>query len=353
MPTKKVQIKEFLELAKFHPVLDVRSPSEYQHAHIPSAYSLPIFNDAQRAEIGTAYKKISRADAIKIGFKHFGMQLNKYIETVECLLKERDSKVLLVHCWRGGMRSAAMAWALEFYGYNVVLLDGGYKAYRAHVLKSFEHPYKFKVLGGYTGSGKTEVLQELKNKSEAVIDLEGLANHKGSSFGALGMPEQSSQEHFENNLSEELKQYYNYDEHENFVQLKPIWVENESQRIGLLNIPKVLFENIIKSDLYIIDIPFEERLNYIQSYYGQFDKADLIAAVLRIQKRLGGQETKNVVQLLDEGKQRESFAILLSYYDRTYLRFVDHGNRKNFHLQSTKVDAIENSELLLKLKDER
>lgn len=350
MPRKKVEIKEFLELAKYHPVLDVRSPSEYQHAHIPSAWSLPIFSDEQRAEIGTAYKKVSRADAIKIGFKHFGLQLNKYIETVECLLKEKDSKVLLVHCWRGGMRSAAMAWALEFYGYNVVLLEGGYKAYRNHVLQSFEHPYKFNVLGGFTGSGKTEILHALKNKGEAVIDLEGIAQHKGSSFGALGMPTQSSQEQFENNLHKELSNYFTSDESDQFTQPQNIWIENESQRIGLLNIPKALFQTIIKSPLYILEIPFEERLKFIQEYYGQFSTADLVSAVLRIQKKLGGLETKNAVQLLDEGKQLESFRILLSYYDRNYLRYADYENRKNIVLQAKHVNAELNAELLLKNK---
>lgn len=350
MPTKKVTIKEFLELAKYHPVLDVRSPSEYHHANIPHAHSLPIFNDKQRAEIGTAYKKVSRADAIKIGFKHFGMQLNQYIETVETLLKEKESKVLLVHCWRGGMRSAAMAWALEFYGYNVVLLEGGYKAYRAHVLQSFEHPYKFNVLGGFTGSGKTETLHALKNKGEAVIDLEGIANHKGSSFGALGMPEQSSQEQFENNLFKELSEYFTLDESDEFIQSQEIWIENESQRIGLLNIPKPLFQTIIKSPLYIIEIPFDERLKFIKAYYGQFSTADLVAAILRIQKKLGGLETKNAVQLLDEGKQIESFSILLSYYDRNYLRYADYENRKNIMIQSSRVDALLNAELLLKNK---
>ncbi len=350
MPRKKVEIKEFLELAKYHPVIDVRSPSEYQHAHIPSAWSLPIFSDEQRAEIGTAYKKVSRADAIKIGFKHFGLQLNKYIETVECLLKEKDSKVLLVHCWRGGMRSAAMAWALEFYGYNVVLLEGGYKAYRNHVLQSFEHPYKFNVLGGFTGSGKTEILHALKNKGEAVIDLEGIAQHKGSSFGALGMPTQSSQEQFENNLHKELSNYFTSDESDQFIQPQKIWIENESQRIGLLNIPKALFQTIITSPLYILEIPFEERLKFIQEYYGQFNTADLVSAVLRIQKKLGGLETKNAVQLLDEGKQLESFRILLSYYDRNYLRYADYENRKNIVLQAEHVNAELNAELLLKNK---
>ena len=287
MPTKKVTIKEFLELAKYHPVLDVRSPSEYEHAHIPNAYSLPIFSDNQRAEIGTAYKKVSRADAIKIGFKHFGLQLNQYIETVECLLKEKESKILLVHCWRGGMRSAAMAWALQFYGYNVVILKGGYKAYRTHVLKSFEHPFKFNVLGGYTGSGKTEVLHSLKEKGEAVIDLEGIASHKGSSFGALGMPAQSTQEQFENNLHAELSKCFSVNDKNEIVQNKKIWVENESQRIGLVNIPKALFQNLEKSNLINIDIPFEERLAFITQYYGKFSQDKLIAAVVRIQKKLG------------------------------------------------------------------
>jgi tRNA 2-selenouridine synthase len=248
------------------------------------------------------------------------------------------------------MRSAAMAWALEFYGYNVVLLEDGYKAYRNHVLQSFEHPYKFNVLGGYTGSGKTEILHALKNKGEAVIDLEGIAQHKGSSFGALGMPTQSSQEQFENNLHKELSSYFTSDESDQLIQPQNIWVENESQRIGLLNIPKALFHTLISSPLYILEIPFVERLKFIQEYYGQFSTTDLVSAVLRIQKKLGGLETKNAVQLLDEGKQLESFRILLSYYDRNYLRYADYENRKNIVLQAEHVDAELNAELLLKNK---
>ena len=343
----RVNVTEFLNLAKHNPVFDVRSPSEYAHAHIPGAHSLPIFTDAQRAEIGTMYKQESTSKAIKIGFSHFGPQLNEYIEKVEQVVSVTSSKKVLVHCWRGGMRSGAMAWVLDFYGYDVVLLDGGYKAYRNLVLQQFSLPIRFSILGGYTGSGKTEILLELKKRGEAVIDLEGIASHKGSSFGALGMNTQPTQEQFENNLHQELNRFISVDEQGTFVQHHTIWIENESQRIGLVNIPKPLFLNIEVSSLININISFEERLKFITSYYGNFPNDQLVTAIMRIQKRLGGLETKNAINFLLENNTIECFRILLSYYDRQYILAAKRITRVPKIIEAEAIDPIANATLLL------
>ncbi len=271
-------------------IIDVRSPAEYDHAHIPGAYSLPLFTDEERKVIGTAYKQQSREKAIKYGLDFFGPRMKEMVETAENIIKKEKAGIpdqqteVFIHCWRGGMRSHAVAWLLDLYGLKVFLLGGGYKSYRKWVLLQFESDYNFKIIGGYTGSGKTPVLHQLLLNEQAVIDLEGLANHKGSAFGAINQPLQPSQEMFENLLATELfKKNHGY---QNFI-----WLEDESQRIGALNIPISLWETIRSKPVYFIDIPFEQRLKYIIEEYGMHEKEDLINAIIRIHKRLGPVDT--------------------------------------------------------------
>ena len=339
MAIQKIFTEEFLQLAKQYPVLDVRSPGEYTHAHIPGAYSLPLFSDEERKVVGTAYKQESRKTAIKTGLDYFGVKMRKMVEEAEVIISNRQSanskgqladsplpiaNCVLVHCWRGGMRSAGVAWLLDLYGFKVFTLAGGYKTYRQWARSQFEKQYNFTIVGGYTGSGKTLVLHELKRLGKAVIDLEGLASHKGSAFGALGERRQPSQEMFENLLAAEL-----YLVAQNLVSAEAaglaknslpetIYLEDESQRIGLLNIPTELWNTMRKSPVSFIDIPFEERLNYLTAEYGKFEKEKLVNAVIRIQKRLGGLETKNAVNYLLENNHKECFSILLKYYDKWY-----------------------------------
>jgi len=215
MPAQKIHIEQFLELAKLHPVIDVRSPGEYSHAHMPGALSMPLFTDEERAVVGTTYKQESREKAIKIGLDFFGPRMRKMVEEIESIVGSRESEVInhtlgtndyrlptnnsiLVYCWRGGMRSSAVSWLLDLYGFKVYTLIGGYKKFRNYVLDSFKKEYSFKILGGYTGSGKTETLKQLKKNGATVIDLEEIAIHKGSAFGNIGLPKQPTQEMFEN-----------------------------------------------------------------------------------------------------------------------------------------------------------
>jgi tRNA 2-selenouridine synthase len=347
MAITRITIEEFLALAKEHPVLDVRSPGEFAHAHIPGAHSLPLFTDEERKVVGTAYKQESQQKAIKLGLDYFGVKMVKMVEEVENLftLPEtkhkvqdeenpvfRNSKTVLVHCWRGGMRSAGVAWMLDLYGFKVYTLVGGYKTYRNWVLEQFEKDYPIRIIGGYTGSGKTEVLHTMAKKGENIIDLEGLAHHKGSAFGSLGQPTQPSQEMFENLLVRELKR---------MVDASPIpcsiWLEDESQRIGEVNIPTVFFKTMRSKKVYFLDIPFESRLDFIVRGYGKFEKDKLISAIIRIKKRLGGLETKTAVNFLIEDNIRECFSVLLHYYDKYYLKGL-HG-RDNFNELFNKIES--------------
>ncbi len=360
MPIQKITIAEFLQLAQLHPVLDVRSPSEYNHAHIPNAISLPLFSDEERKVVGTAYKQQSRQTAIKIGLDYFGVNMRSTVEKVELLLSNnkksnnhQQSTTLLIHCWRGGMRSAAIAWLLDLYGYKVYTLGGGYKAYRHWVLQQFIKDYPFKIIGGYTGSGKTLVLHHL-SKQHHTIDLEALAHHKGSAFGALGQSQQPSQEMFENYLAIALHcASNNIKEDEsitNFHLTSTIFLEDESQRIGNVQLPMPLWNNMRNSPVYFLEIPFEERLNYLTIEYGQFEKDKLVTAVMRIQKRLGGLETKNAINHLLENNYKECFRILLTYYDKWYLKGLN--NRENLSLLLNKipcksVDTTTNTQKIL------
>jgi len=326
MAIQKITIDQFLELAKTLPILDVRSPGEYLHAHIPGAYSLPLFTDEERKQVGTAYKQQSREAAIKIGLDFFGPKMSAMVEEAESYIKK--AKVppsggrggFLVHCWRGGMRSAGVAWLLDLYGFKVYTLVGGYKNYRQWARLQFEKQYHFNILGGYTGSGKTLVLHELKRLGKPVIDLEGLANHKGSAFGAFGEKPQPTQEMFENLLAADLSAIIHQPtaEVEELASNNIIYLEDESQRIGLINIPTALWSTMRNSRVRFIEIPFEERLDYLTEAYGKFEKEKLVNAVIRIQKRLGGLETKIAINHLLENNHKECFRVLLKYYDKCY-----------------------------------
>ena len=373
MPVQKIAIEQFLSLSNEHPVLDVRSPGEYTHAHIPSAHSLPLFDDEERKVVGTTYKQQSREAAIKIGLDYFGVKMKNLVEEVELIIGNKHKAIskkqpvtinqtplpiancILIHCWRGGMRSAAVAWLLELYGFKVYLLVGGYKAYRKWVLAQFEKEYDFKIIGGYTGSGKTLLLSELKKQGQTIIDLEALAHHKGSAFGALGEKEQPRQEMFENLLAEKLQVSSSRLQEATgssspFSGLGGIWLEDESQRIGNLQIPMPLWYTMRKSLVYFLDIPFEERLEYITKEYGKFEKENLVNAIIRIQKRLGGLETKNAINHLLENEHKACFRILLTYYDKWYGKALY--NRENISallnkISCTGVDTTTNTQKLL------
>ena len=373
MAAEKIHIEQFLNLAKQHPVLDVRSPGEYKHAHIPGAHSFPLFTDEERKIVGTAYKQQSREEAIKFGLDFFGPKMKKMVEEAESIVfspesggkiqnsndrpATHNSRLILVHCWRGGMRSGAVSWLLDLYGFKVYTLVGGYKKFRHYVLDTFKMPFQFNLIGGYTGSGKTDLLKTLKEKGESIIDLEEIAKHKGSAFGNIGMPEQPGQEMFENSLAMELRETLAVDrkslsEKTNNDQQSTnncIWLEDEAQRIGLVNLPTDFWGSMRNSPLYFLDIPFEERLKKIVLDYGHLDTERMIDAIKRISEKLGHLNAKNAILGLKEGKIDESFAILLKYYDKFYFKSLHNREAINSLLQTIQCKSVipENADQLL------
>lgn len=346
MGIEKISVDAFVAHAKVYPVIDVRSEAEFGHAHIPGAWNLPLFNNEERKIVGTIYKQRSREEAIKKGLEFFGPKMKEMVDFVEEGLHKTNpsNKTLLVHCWRGGMRSAGVAWLLDLYGFKIYTLVGGYKAYRNWVLQILAEKPALKILGGYTGSGKTIVLDALKKKNERVIDLEGIAGHRGSAFGNIGLPKQPTQEMFENKLAAELHSVISSGE------LKPIWLEDESQRIGTVNIPQDFWLHMRKSDIQFLDIPFEKRLDYLVDTYGKLPMTELKAATERIQKKLGGLETKTAIACLDENNIKGAFDILLKYYDKLYGKGLEKREDpkpllKIYH--SNLVDAEENASCLI------
>lgn len=304
---KQLTIDEYFNRYAELPLIDVRSPGEYKKGHIPEAHSIPLFEDDERAEVGTVYVRQSREKAIELGYKFVTPKLQQFIDKSEAL--SPDKKVV-VHCWRGGMRSASFAQHLLDNGFReVYTIKGGYKAFRNYVLKTFDHPFKLNILGGYTGSGKTEILKQLQTRGEQVVDLEGLAHHKGSAFGGIGQEVQPTVEQFENNLFEAFQQL-------DFKQ--PIWLEDESHNIGRVQIPINLFRQIRELPLIFLDIPAEERAVKLVAEYGQCEADELAAAIQRIHKRLGGLAVKNALQYIEEGNYYEVTKIALFYYDKAY-----------------------------------
>lgn len=301
-----LDIVHFLKMAETTPVLDVRTPIEHEHARIVGAYNLPIFTNEERVHVGTSYKKQGREAAILLGFDLTGSKWSAFIK--EALIIAPNKRVL-VHCWRGGMRSGAMAWALDFYGFEVYVLEGGYKRYRNWVLDQFKETYSMLILGGMTGSGKTLTLHHLKNQGKQVIDLEGLAQHQGSAFGSMGHMVQPSQEYFENLLAAELSK---------MDRNKMLWLEDESVSIGKCFIPNALFHQMRQAPLIKMLVPFQERVNLLLEEYGELDKEFLIQSTLRISKRLGPEQTRDAINAIREHDMETVIKLILVYYDKTY-----------------------------------
>jgi tRNA 2-selenouridine synthase len=301
---RSLTVEQFLQAPGV--ILDVRSPGEYEQGYIPGAVSFPLFTNEERAKVGTCYKQQGRDQAVELGFEIAGPKCANFVKQAKSLAPDRRVRV---HCWRGGMRSGAIGWILEMAGLEVSVLAGGYKAFRNWVLAQFQVPRSILILGGMTGMGKTDILAALADRGAQVLNLENLANHRGSSYGNLGLPEQPSTEQFENLI---VVQWVNFDP------AQPVWIEAESKRIGVCRIPDALFQQMDRSPVIEVTRPRSERLQSLVNLYGLADRQDLIDATERIRKRLGGQRTQAAVKLIQENQLPAACDIILDYYDKTY-----------------------------------
>ena len=302
-----VSIERFLKLAQTHSVFDVRSPGEFANGHIPNAFSLPLFDNDERAEVGTLYKAEGRQAAILQGLDFVGVKMRSLVEQV--IAQATDPHILL-HCWRGGMRSQSVAWLLSQFDFRITLLEKGYKQFRRFTLAMLDQPRSIRILSGSTGSGKTAVLQELKLRGEQVIDLEGIAKHKGSAFGGLGVDKLPTQEMFENQLAIE---WWQLDPN------RPVWLEDESKRIGNCTLPLSIWRAMRSAEVLCLNIPLNIRCERLVAEYGSFPKESLITTIPKLRKRMGGLHNQEAIRALEDGDLSMCSQLLLThYYDKTY-----------------------------------
>jgi tRNA 2-selenouridine synthase len=344
-------IEDYLQnvFSKNYLLLDVRSESEFFQGRIPGAVNVPLLDDETRKEVGITYKQQGKNAAVEKGFELTGGKFHTFIRTVQSYLATQPQtanfkpQTALLYCWRGGMRSGIMSWLLETAGIRTILLKGGYKSYRRWALQQIETERKIIVLGGKTGSGKTFLLNRLKESGEQVLDLEALANHRGSAFGAIGMEPQPRQEHFENLIAFELgKTNPN----------QTLWIENESRRVGSLKVPDSLFNHMLAAPLVEIVLSYEERINRIDAEYGKFPVEELKANTIKLERSLGGGRMKEAVQLLEENKIREWIKMMLEYYDKTYEYGLSLRNREQItKVEFTPTDVDSTVTKILSLRD--
>ena len=288
-------------------LLDVRAPLEFERGHVPGALNLPLLSNEARAAVGLVYAQQGKHAAIERGLELAGPHFAEIVRKARELAPQQD---VVIHCARGGMRSQSVAWLLQLNGFKVKLMQDGYKAYRNWVLQHFEKPWRLRILSGKAGAGKTELLH---SASAQVVDLEALACHKGSVFGALPGVMQPTQQQFENQFAAILT---------NMCLDKPLWVECESKRIGTTMIPEAFFDQMAKADRWYIETPFEERLQRLLRDYAAFSSSEIANIVQhRLYDRLGGQRAHMIVGLLCNDSRAEAFRYLLDYYDAHYESF--------------------------------
>ncbi|OON70629.1 tRNA 2-selenouridine(34) synthase MnmH [Hymenobacter sp. CRA2] len=331
----RLPLSDFLTASAEAPIFDARAPLEYAQGHIPGAVSFPIFSDDERAQIGTTYKRVSQDKAVLLGLDFFGPKMSQMVKQAQKLAPNKEVRL---HCWRGGMRSGAMQWLLELAGFKVHLLDKGYKDYRRWALAEFDRPRPLVVLGGLTGSGKTDVLHALTRRQQPVLDLEGLAHHKGSSFGAIGQAPQPTTEQFENELAWAL--------HQVPADAPRLWVEDESRTIGSVAVPGPLYQQLRQAPLVVLEVPRAVRVQKLADEYGRHDPAALAAAILRLRKRLGGLVTKDAMGAIGEGDMEKMVTLVLDYYDRTYTHGLE-GRPDVVRVPTDTCDPETNAELVL------
>lgn len=342
------------DLAELKPLLltiDVRSPTEFEAGHIPGAVNVPLFDDEARALVGTDFKRKGRYEAIYRGLQLAGPKFADFLDAVQ----EHGAKPgghLLVYCWRGGMRSGSMAWLFSLCGFQVSTLQGGYRSYRRWCKTvvgdaSLAPPAPVLVLGGCTGVGKTAILHQLRKVGQQILDLEGLAKHRGSAFGATAEP-QPSNEAFENILAFAVRRV---------TPKNPLWIEHEGKHVGKASLPLGILSWITNANsgaLVMLSMSKELRVrrlvdDYCNGPQNLSSVEQLKSSINLLAKRLGGQRVKDALRLLDEGRWNEVADMMLDYYDKLYAKWAAESRcSKRIHVDCPSIDAIDNARRVLK-----
>ncbi|KFC76254.1 tRNA 2-selenouridine(34) synthase MnmH [Massilia sp. LC238] len=318
------------ELDTYDTIIDARSESEYALDRIPGAINAPVLDDEQRVRVGTLYKQVGAFEAKKVGAPLVAANIARHIEALWAD-KPRDWKPL-VYCWRGGNRSGSMAHILAKIGWPVVQLDGGYKAYRAHVASALENPPQldFRVVCGTTGSGKSRLLETLDRIGAQVLDLEKLAAHRGSVLGHLPDEPQPSQKMFESQVWDKLR---------HFDPAKPVFVESESKKVGNLRVPDAVMAGMRASPCISLSLSRENRVRLLMEDYAHFCKNPdaLTGQLAHLVQLHGNDKIKAWRDMANSGAMAELVdQLLVEHYDPAYLRSID----RNF-VQFPKAEVLE------------
>jgi len=333
--SNEIDIEAFLLSRKNIPVIDVRSPSEFIHGHVPSALNVPLFSDSERARVGIIYKQSGVNDAVLEGLKYAGPKLVHICEQASQISRNQE---IIVYCQRGGMRSGSVAWLLKTAGFKVFILKGGYKSYRKKVLDSFSNIFRFIIIGGKTGTGKTEFLKLLSEKGEQVLDIEEIAHHRGSVFGQIAGIEQDSNEYFENNLFEKLH---------SFDILKNVWIEDESRVIGKNILPIEMYNKMKRSPVIVLDLEKEKRVKHLVNMYSSCGKTFLSESLNKISKRIGKLMHQKALEALYKDDFETVASLALHYYDKAYDKLLD--EKKEMIKGRFRINSVSDNESVEKI----
>ena len=343
----KTLLAPLSRLADFDEIVDVRTPLEYADDHIPGAINAPVLSNEERVIVGTLYRQVSPFEATRLGAALVAKNIGHHLETLFAD-KPRQWRPL-IYCWRGGKRSGSMTTWFNMIGWQARQLEGGYKTYRRWVLDSLESlPARFQylVLTGHTGTGKTRLLQALDQAGEQVLDLEQLSRHRGSLLGALPGHKQPSQKRFESDLTSALM---------HFDTTRPVFVEAESSRIGVISVPRRLLDSIHRGACIEVEASIEDRITFLlQDYSHLFDEPEQFKQLLA---RLTGLHSKQAIQhwhqLIDSGARAQLFGELVErHYDPAYARsshahFQEISHALPFVFRPNGIDGLQQARLLL------
>ena len=322
----------------FDAILDARTPSEFAEDHIPGAISTPVLDDAERAEVGTLYKQVSPFEAKKVGGALVAKNVARHIDS-QFRSKPKDWKPL-VYCWRGGKRSGAMAHILREIGWNAATLEGGYRAYRRWVVEQLQSKpleHQFLVIHGPTGSGKSRLLAALGGAGAQVLDLEGLAAHRGSVLGDLPGQPQPAQKRFESLLLEALRR---------LDPARAVFVEGESRKIGQLHLPEALIERMRAAECVRLDTSLETRVTLLLDEYRHFvaDRAALDAQLDCLVGLHGRERIAQWKALAAAGSWREFVSrLLVEHYDPAYRKSSTHNFTRLADARTVRIASSEES----------
>ena len=341
------ELASLADIDRFDDIVDVRTPAEYADDHLPGAINAPVLSDEERVVVGTMYKQVSPFEATRYGAALVARNIAHHLDT---LFHDKPINWKpLIYCWRGGKRSGSVTTWFRLIGWKAYQLEGGYKTYRHHVLEQLNtlpDQFRFTVLCGLTGSGKTRLLRALGKQGAQVLDLEDLARHRGSLLGAVPGQDQPSQKSFDSAL---LYAMHHFDP------AQPVFVEAESKKIGQIQIPETLMRTMAQSQCIRVEASLDDRVAFLcDDYAALFETADVLKHLLsRLIELHGYQIIHRWHELIDSGAKSELFRELIErHYDPAYRRssgrlFPELRQSRSFHFRPNAADLTPAAEQLL------